>query len=914
MKKKLLYTFALIVAAFTVYTISNQESEIEKSRKKHAKFLKEHPYNQSLLLTKKERKARGMAPNKYFEQQYLLEMNPNTGRTHPENYIAVQQELIAKRKLQRVPGDAADNMWVERGPNNVGGRTRAVLFDPNDPTHKRVFAGGVSGGLWVNDNIVLATSSWTQVTNGVTENLSVSAITVDPNNSQVMYLGTGESYTGDDAIGNGVWKSTDGGANWINVYSDNFNPNLRARLFYINDIVAWNNPQTNKTEIFIGVAGAHAGNSQFPGAEKTGLYKSINDGATWTKVTLPAISGTATVYEPNDIEIGIDNSIWFGTGKNIYGRGGGTILRSIDGNNFSVVHTITNGERVELALSKQNKDKVYVLHSSTSTPKIISTNNAFASAPTVITPPKDADTGIPDNDFTRGQSFYDLVIEVDPTNDNIIYAGGIDLFRTTNAGGSWKQISKWSNNNNLRNMTISLVHADQHGWAFHPTDPNKALIGNDGGVYYANNLSGSETSSIGIQARIGNYNVTQFYHGEIGQSTTNKLLVAGAQDNGTQLINGANAGINQTIEIRGGDGAYSFIDKDGNYAIAAYVYNNYRRYPLPYNGTATTIVSESGTNTGSFINPADLDDNLNILYTNGAATLAGTRNGGVARFTNITSSPATKTLLTNALLDADASVLKVSPFTTGSTKLFVGTTNGKLLKVENANTSPTWSDISGANFSGSISAIQFGATENDIMVTFHNYGVTSIWFSANGGTTWVSKEGDFPDIPVKAIMMNPLDNKEVIIGTRLGVWRTGNFNDANPTWSQSYNGMSDVQVTSFSLRTADNTVLATTYGRGMFTGQFSVGTASVDDVVKDSRVFTMYPTVSNGEFTIFAKNTVGKASLMLFDINGKQVFSKQVDFTQQEKQPISVNLTSGVYIVNLIDKENRKSTGKVIIK
>lgn len=200
------------------------------------------------------------------------------------------------------------------------------------------------------------------------------------------------------------------------------------------------------------------------------------------------------------------------------------------------------------------------------------------------------------------------------------------------------------------------------------------------------------------------------------------------------------------------------------------------------------------------------------------------------------------------------------------------------------------------------------------MVTFHNYGVESIWYSANGGTTWASKEGDFPDIPVKAIMMNPLDAKQVIIGTRLGVWKTENFDAINPNWSHSYNGMSDVQVTSFSLRTADNTVMATTYGRGMFTGQFSTGTASVNEVVKESKVFAMYPTVSDGEFTIFAKNTLGKADLMLFNSNGKQVFSKKIDFTQQEKQSVSVNLSSGVYIVNLIDSKNVKSTGKVIIK
>jgi hypothetical protein len=162
--------------------------------------------------------------------------------------------------------------------------------------------------------------------------------------------------------------------------------------------------------------------------------------------------------------------------------------------------------------------------------------------------------------------------------------------------------------------------------------------------------------------------------------------------------------------------------------------------------------------------------------------------------------------------------------------------------------------------------------------------------------------------------MNPLNNDEVIIGTQLGVWRTSNFKDASPKWSQSYNGMSNVKVTSFSLRAADNMVMASTFGRGMFTGQFATGVASVDDVANDSKVFTMYPTVSSGEFTVFAKNTLGKTKLQLFNINGQEVYTTQLDFTQQSKQSISVNVASGVYIVNLIDANNKKATSKVIIK
>lgn len=921
MNKKLLFAFAIVLAAFSVYFIATKETATEKARIKYANFIKNHPYTKTLQLTKKERKANGIPPNKYFEQEYLLEMNPNTGRTHPENVFELQKQLKANRKLQRVPGDAVDNMWVERGPNNVGGRTRVVMFDPNDLTHKRVFAGGVSGGLWVNNDITNANSSWTRV--GIDENLSISCMTVDPNNSQIMYVGTGESYTGDQAVGNGIWKSTDGGTSWVNVYSDTFNADVTQRVFYINDIKARNNG--GNTEVYFAVAGAYyAEGEEWVAFQKTGLYKSIDNGTNWNKITLPAIPGSATPYEPNDIEIGSDNTIWIGTERNPWGFGGGTILKSTDaaGTTFTAVHSITNARRTEIAVSGTNANTVYVLAyvrtvdggGNTIAPylSMLKTTDGFTNT-TAVTLPSDADNDISSNDFTRGQAFYDLVIEVDPTDDTKIYAGGIDLFRSTNSGTSWKQISKWSNNNNLAGLNVPVVHADQHGWAFHPTDANKAIIGNDGGVYYASSLSGAETTTNAISSRNKDYNVTQFYHGDIGQNAANVLLISGAQDNGTQFMNGASAGINSSIEPKGGDGAYSFIDRDGAYFLASYVYNDVEAFPLPYNGNRIEIIDDDKA--GSFINPATLDDNLDILFTNFSKTIAGNRSYNLARFTNLLTVPV-KTEFTNGLLTGEPTAFKVSPYELNSTKLFVGTNDGKLLRIQNANSAgPVWSDITGGAFpAGSVSSIAFGATENEIIVTFHNYGVASIWYTSNGGTTWVSKEGNFPDIPVKAIMMNPLNNDEVIIGTELGVWRTGNFKDANPSWSQSYNGMSNVKVTSFSLRTADNTVMASTFGRGMFTGQFFSAAASVDDVVKDNKVFTMYPTVSSGEFTVFAKNTVGKATLMLFDINGKQVFSKQVDFTQQEKQLVTVNLTSGVYIVNLIDKNNRKATEKVIIK
>lgn len=840
--KKIIYLLFFLFSGFLIYHIFFKKSEIEKIQERHSKLLENHPFNTKKHLSKDERLNLGVPPNEYLTDQYLLSINPYTGKSHPENIYKVQQELKKKRAYQqRTPGDGIDNQWVERGPNNVGGRTRMVMFDPNDNTHKRVFAGGVSGGLWVNDDITDANSSWTQV--GIDDNLSVTCMAVDPNNSQIMYIGTGELYNPQQALGNGIWKSTDGGATWNNVYQIRGTTTNSGTIevpgtYFMTDIIVrdadGNSATTDDSEVFAAIGGSfYSSNpiSTYVGRNDYGIYKSTDDGANWSQITLD-VNGNAVA--PNDFELSTDNTLWLSTTRNINGDGGGRIYSSTDGTSFTLKHTITDGRRTEIAVSKTNANTLYVLGevgtisgSSFVAPfiSLLKTTDAFATSPTSLTLPNDATSSIPADDFTRSQAWYNLVIEVDHSNDAIAYVGGINLFRTTDSGTSWSQLSKTSPTGNLSGITVSYVHADQHSWAFHPTDANIAVIGNDGGVFYATSLSAASSSDTAIEERNKDYNTIQFYNAAISQTTDPEYIVGGNQDNGNLFFDDASTGINEAIKVTRGDGGHCFIDKDGGYMIVSNLYNNIFRYNLdvPYTGTKVTIQADNST--GSFINAMALDENLDILYSNGGDHLA--------RYTDITTNSPTRTNITDALI-VNVSAIKVSPFTTTSSKVFLGTRAGKLIKVEIANTATqTVTDISGGSFLGNISSVEFGASEDEIMVTFYNFGVESIWFTEDGGTSWANKEGNFPDINVRCILMNPLNNDEVIVGSELGVWNTSNFKDASPVWNQSYNGMSNVVVTSLSLRTVDNTILASTYGRGFYTGQFkgndlTIWTGNVD--------------------------------------------------------------------------------------
>jgi len=818
----------IVVVYFVSCNNSNQKiSTTEELRQTHKKHLQNSPFKETLKLTKKERKAEGLPPNKYYEQMWELTINPATGQLEDSSLTQLREDIIRNRVQQKTPGDAG-NAWVERGPNTIGGRTRVILFDPNDATNNTVYAGGVSGGLWKNTDITNAASSWSRLEN-VPGNLAVTSITVDPRDSNTWYVGTGEQYTGGDVVGNGVYVTTDGGNNWSAFTVPNlgggdipFNAGniFLSGIFYVNDIVAWDNGTS--TELFIAIGAGIYGDSSNPvnwlGLQSAGLYH--YDGTTWERIESAnmayVFSGSTYYYVPNDIEIGADNKLWMSTISTVLGGEGGHIYSSLDGSTWTeaAASPLADSNRVELEASLTNANKFYALtQGGDTTPvHIYSTTNGFATA-TATSLPNDADTGIPANDFTRGQAFYDLVIETDPANDAIVYVGGIDLFKSTNSGSSWTQLTHW-----YGGFGFQEVHADQHAIAFANNSSTRMLFGNDGGIFYSNNAGGT------INARNTDYNVTQYVKAGIGPDgtgSTNEIFTAGAQDNGSQGFRNTTPGITSSEPLSDGDGFYTFVDKDGQYMIATYVHNVIYRFNLPWNGLgrqqggATTLSNDQTT--GNFVNPMGYDSDANrLLSNNSTATANAIKSINVAANNNGS--------LTNAALTAAPTAFRASPFE--SDAWHVGLANGELIKLTNvSNTAATWTTIT-TPFVGSVSSIRYGETLNDLIVTIHNYGVTSVWHSADAGGNWTSKEGDLPNIPVRDFLLNPLDNNEAIIATQLGVWSTTNFNDVSPNWVQAYNGMSDVSVTSLDYwavggNNLTNKIIASTYGRGVFTSEFT---------------------------------------------------------------------------------------------
>ena len=387
-------------------------------------------------------------------QNYFNTLDPYLG------FVPLDRLKTAFKYTQTFNNNSRDITWTNTS-SNMGGRTRCLKFDPNDSNNNKVWAGGVTGGLWYNNDITNSSSSWIAV-DDLWDNLVISCIAFDPNNANIIYVGTGEAntaivtYRESSGRGVGIWKSTDNGQSWLLLESTEY-------FAYINDIEIDSN-----SNIYVSVvSGTYHGTQQ--SIPSDGLYKSENGGTSWTQV-LPNIPGGITPYTPSDIEINLNGRIFIGTMKNINGNGGSHILYSDTGNIDSwntysdLYYEILNQEdfnvpgRVILSSSVSNPNTIYAVFGSGFINEygfnysygnhiIKSTNNGedwfLTNTPNNY-----------DDHSWATLAWHALEIEIDPNNSNIIYIGGLDIHKSIDGGNNWEKTIKLVFNVRWRRRSI----------------------------------------------------------------------------------------------------------------------------------------------------------------------------------------------------------------------------------------------------------------------------------------------------------------------------------------------------------------------------------------------------------------------------------------------------------------------------
>ena len=484
-----------------------------------------------------DRKGSGYNPFKRWEWYMSHKINPDGSRRSVGIDRQLYFDFMKNQRLSRFSGD-----WTNIGPIQLpsspydfwgNGRINAIAFHPTDADI--IYIGAPAGGLWrTNDG----GQTWTSLTDNQ-PTLGVSSIIVDHSNPDIIYIGTGDRDAG-DAEGLGVFKSVDGGITF-SPSNDNMSTSTVGRLIQ---------HPTNSNLIYA--------------ATSSGIYVSYDGAATWTQTEGGNMK--EIIFNADDPNI-------------IYASKNGKFYKSIDaGSNWTLIvnGTPVSASRGVIDVSLANPNYVYFFATSSSEyyGTYLSTDNGESftlqsNSPNVM--------GWNCSGGAGGQAWYDLDIAVDPTDENIIYAGGVNCWKSDDAGQTWTMSS-----NQTGGCGADAVHADLHVLEWNPIN-NKLYVGNDGGIWW-NDDNGITWNRITNGLAIG-----QQY--KLGQS---KLLqnhvTTGYQDNGISLFH-TDTWIQSDMYA---DGMES--EMDNHDTTLSYGCMQYGRMYRMVNDKATDLIAGQGIN------------------------------------------------------------------------------------------------------------------------------------------------------------------------------------------------------------------------------------------------------------------------------------------------------------------------------
>ena len=877
--KNYLFTVLLLV---TVAAISNAfYSDLQKAN------------NEKMMIDYFEKKdiiTHGKSPIEKNFMDYIMLRDPATNLVPFERLNLAEKKARESRKLY--PRSSTTLTWESIGPITSGGRTRAVMMDPNDASGKGMWTGSVSGGLWYIDDIFGDSYTFTRKDSDWS-NISITCIAYDPNNTNILYAGSGER-KGHMYPGVGIWKSTDSGENWSLLSST-------SNFKYIEDIVVRN--ENGASAIYAtqdlqqfgpGATGGGVGATVFNNGSE-GIMKSTDGGATWNHVGVKWNNNEYLSYGDLFID-STNNRLWASSINGGYSNSsdGGFSYYTDDGSNWtasnfdnSVIGSMTNLDRVLLRMAPSNSNIGYAIISNTDRQiaSLQKTTDAGANWTELI-------NGVPLDGSKKlgcGQAEYDLSFGISPTNPDYVYFGCLDVWRSTDGASNWTKLSDWPGPNYGSSYPASgWVHADQHNIINVSAD--SVVFANDGGLFISKNASQASPT---FDSRIENYVTGQFYHTTIHPETGKKYALGGTQDNGSWKVDKDN---NIEIWTSGGDGAYVSIDKvDYNWQASStqnntiYVRND--SFGTTFTNTSTKKLDLSE---GWFINPFVMDGSTKRIY--------GAYNSSLvfmsSDYSDLSSS---STLEAYAITIPNlggyaATSFALSPNT--ADVLYAGSaTGGYLYKITNASHqidgTRTVTEIGNGQLpSGWINSIDIGYTDNQILISVSNFGVDSVWETKDGGSTWIDLDDNstLPDMPVRWAVYERSNTytssgstfyNTVFLATAKGVWRSNDVSQGNSTaWFTENDGMPNVSIHTLSSRGTDGHLVAGTFGNGLWYSQgigtptptASAATFGIDSIdnsyLRSTSAITVTPDFSSvSNFTpVSYQLAIGSSSSALNDI------------------------------------------------
>ncbi len=707
--------------------------------------------------------------------------------------------------------------WQATGPNlfptnasgqvNGIGRVCQIKFHATNPN--KMYAASASGGLWISTDTA---STWVKTGTDKLPSTACAAVCIDHTNDNIIYLATGDpNYYGTDF---GIWKSTDGGQNWLQSTTGMGN---RLAVEILMD----------PTNVNILVA-----------ATDNGIYRSTNAGGSWTLVK------TGGDFKDMKFKPG-SNTILYAVTSSEFWRSTdfGTTWTQIT--NGVVVPGGGSGNGMRLAVSAANPNIVYIgMIKDEGT--ILKSTDGGTSFTQVYHNTAQSLVGY---DATGGgQGDYNFSMTADPTNANTVYVVAHVVWRSTDGGVTWTQLTDW----------WEQLHTDMHGIKFHPTYPGKIFNNNDGGIWLS-----TDSGDNWIQKSDG-LGATEIYHAS--QSPIKRDMISiGTQDNGELYFSS-----NEWKTNRGGDwGSRSSFDYLTNNVV--YYYENGERRPV--NGSET-----------SYNLPFTATNNSVLEFTKKINTLAFSGEQNIWRTTTLNNASPAWTQISS--FNQTVKAINSSP--ADSTLLYVITASNKIYRSDNAlSATPTFTNYTtpaATNLVASIAAVK--TNSNVVYISCGN----KIYRSPDKGATWVNLTSNLPTVNIIKIYHDEFNTNEAIyVCSAKGVY----YKDASATnWTNiSYNLPTICDIQDFMIYnpgTAASLLRVAYYGRGVWELPINTSLAPATDFTANTT------TICPGQNISFTDMSIGSPTVWNWSFPGG------TPSTSNLQNPIVTYATSGNYNVTLI--------------
>ncbi len=727
-------------------------------------------------------------------------------------YKSFLREKIVRKNAKNK--SSAQAYWEPMGPHNVPGRMIGVAVNPLETTI--LFAGSASGGLWRTDDASTG-YGWRRIHTGF-PTLGVMAIAINPVDTNVIYIGTGEVYGYKKSIGGtvirttrgsygiGILKTSDGGKTWTKSLDWSLNQQRGVQCIRIHP----QNPDT------------------IYAATTEGIYKSVDAGENWN-LSLPVLMGQDIIIHPKytqRVMVSCGNLGSPGSGIYLSNDGGATWRKDEGIPSFS--------GKTLMDYYASNPNTVFASVADSLSGIGLFRTDSFGDRWTLVN----------SWDVPSYQGFFAHWVAVHPNTTSQIIHAGVQIYK--------------SNDNGRTSLPVYGPHVDHHNFVHDPVNPDKVYIACDGGIYVTTDF-GESYSNIGYGLQ-----TAQFYNGFSSSHSDSMLAMGGLQDNSTQIYRGS---VNWQWAI-GGDGCWTAINpSNDNIMYGEFQYNNiYRSDDRGYIFlNATSGMEEQGA---AFIAPFVIAPSQpSVLYSGRKSVFKSIDN---AENWFVVSEP----LDNNAILS-----LAVAP--THADIVFVGTApiTSRPHIFRTFNGGIDWQDVTSVLPDRYPMDIAVDPNDNKtVYVVFGGFGSGHVFKSTNSGDNWTDITGSLPDVPTLAVAIDPLNSDHIYIGNDLGVYAS---TDAGQTWIGFNSGLLEsVIAMDLNISPVNRKLRVATHGNGayqtsliqQFDGPFLHFTVEHSDLAMVMRPINFNINVKN--WGTEAQSDPHTLKMRIIDQNNSEIFSK----------------------------------------